>query len=96
MKTYYKECLKNYAAAIGETATDGCGEFMPNGEEGTIEALKGITFLMVLHGVEKKETDALLLSTMRPAFKNPADADLMQNGSQSTFFLTAHMAHSAN
>ncbi|GMH10374.1 hypothetical protein Nepgr_012215 [Nepenthes gracilis] len=36
----YKECLKNHAAAIGGNATDGCGEFMPSGEEGTIEALK--------------------------------------------------------
>ncbi|KAG2704345.1 hypothetical protein I3760_05G001100 [Carya illinoinensis] len=35
----YKECLKNHAAAMGGNATDGCGEFMPNGEEGTIEAL---------------------------------------------------------
>ncbi|XVF14689.1 hypothetical protein REPUB_Repub09cG0082900 [Reevesia pubescens] len=36
----YKECLKKHAAAIGGNATDGCGEFMPNGEEGSLEALK--------------------------------------------------------
>ncbi|XP_061348754.1 zinc-finger homeodomain protein 3-like [Gastrolobium bilobum] len=36
----YKECLKNHAAAIGGNATDGCGEFLPVGEEGTLEALK--------------------------------------------------------
>ncbi|XP_027364586.1 zinc-finger homeodomain protein 4-like [Abrus precatorius] len=36
----YKECLKNHAAAIGGNAIDGCGEFMPGGEEGTLEALK--------------------------------------------------------
>ncbi|XP_010252306.1 PREDICTED: zinc-finger homeodomain protein 4 [Nelumbo nucifera] len=36
----YKECLKNHAAAMGGNATDGCGEFMPSGEEGTLEALK--------------------------------------------------------
>ncbi|KAJ7967926.1 Zinc-finger homeodomain protein [Quillaja saponaria] len=35
----YRECLKNHAAAMGGNATDGCGEFMPCGEEGTIEAL---------------------------------------------------------
>ncbi|KAK8716391.1 hypothetical protein V6N13_043701 [Hibiscus sabdariffa] len=35
----YKECLKNHAAAIGGNATDGCGEFMPSGEEGSLEAL---------------------------------------------------------
>jgi len=36
----YKECLKNHAASIGGNATDGCGEFMAAGEEGTLEALK--------------------------------------------------------
>ncbi|XP_047306881.1 zinc-finger homeodomain protein 3-like [Impatiens glandulifera] len=35
----YRECLKNHAASMGGNATDGCGEFMPSGEEGTIEAL---------------------------------------------------------
>lgn len=38
--TRYRECLKNHAATIGGNATDGCGEFMPGGEEGTLEALK--------------------------------------------------------
>ncbi|KAJ7523121.1 hypothetical protein O6H91_18G038500 [Diphasiastrum complanatum] len=36
----YRECLKNHAASIGGHAIDGCGEFMPSGEEGTMEALK--------------------------------------------------------
>ncbi|XP_009630982.1 zinc-finger homeodomain protein 2 [Nicotiana tomentosiformis] len=36
----YRECLKNHAASIGGNVTDGCGEFMPCGEEGTLEALK--------------------------------------------------------
>jgi ZF-HD homeobox protein with Cys/His-rich dimerization domain len=36
----YKECLKNHAASIGGNATDGCGEFMPSGPDGSIEALK--------------------------------------------------------
>ncbi|CAH8355319.1 unnamed protein product [Eruca vesicaria subsp. sativa] len=35
----YKECLKNHAASTGGHAIDGCGEFMPSGEEGSIEAL---------------------------------------------------------
>nr|ABY61027.1 zinc finger-homeodomain protein 1 [Acorus calamus var. americanus] len=35
----YRECLKNHAAAMGGNATDGCGEFMPSGEEGTMDAL---------------------------------------------------------
>uniref|UniRef100_A0A0C9RMF5 TSA: Wollemia nobilis Ref_Wollemi_Transcript_10957_1860 transcribed RNA sequence n=1 Tax=Wollemia nobilis TaxID=56998 RepID=A0A0C9RMF5_9CONI len=36
----YRECLKNHAASIGGHAIDGCGEFMPSGEDGTLEALK--------------------------------------------------------
>ncbi|WOL01310.1 hypothetical protein Cni_G10026 [Canna indica] len=35
----YRECLKNHAASIGGNATDGCGEFMPSGEESSLEAL---------------------------------------------------------
>ncbi|THG04514.1 zinc-finger homeodomain protein 4-like [Camellia sinensis] len=35
----YRECLKNHAASMGGNATDGCGEFMPSGLEGTLEAL---------------------------------------------------------
>ncbi|KAH1151347.1 hypothetical protein AAZX31_16G124400 [Glycine max] len=36
----YRECLKNHAASMGGHVTDGCGEFMPNGEEGTPESFK--------------------------------------------------------
>ncbi|XWS24374.1 hypothetical protein CRYUN_Cryun28dG0096400 [Craigia yunnanensis] len=36
----YRECLKNHAASIGGNVYDGCGEFMPSGEEGSLEALK--------------------------------------------------------
>lgn len=36
----YRECQKNHAAAIGGNARDGCGEFMPSGEAGTLNALK--------------------------------------------------------
>lgn len=36
----YRECLKNHAASVGGSVHDGCGEFMPSGEEGTIEALR--------------------------------------------------------
>ncbi|CAN8312194.1 unnamed protein product [Cochlearia groenlandica] len=35
----YKECLKNHAASMGGNAIDGCGEFMPSGEDGSIESL---------------------------------------------------------
>ncbi|CAN4083289.1 unnamed protein product [Withania somnifera] len=36
----YKECLKNHAASMGGHVLDGCGEFMPRGDEGTPEYLK--------------------------------------------------------
>ncbi|GKV29923.1 hypothetical protein SLEP1_g38796 [Rubroshorea leprosula] len=36
----YRECLKNHAASVGGSVFDGCGEFMPSGEEGSLEALK--------------------------------------------------------
>ncbi|CAA0833856.1 Zinc-finger homeodomain protein 6 [Striga hermonthica] len=36
----YKECLKNHAASMGAHVVDGCGEFMPGGQDGTPEALR--------------------------------------------------------
>ncbi|KAI4314842.1 hypothetical protein L6164_027710 [Bauhinia variegata] len=36
----YGECLKNHAASIGGHVVDGCGEFMPSGQEGTPESLR--------------------------------------------------------
>ncbi|KAI3969850.1 hypothetical protein MKX01_038318 [Papaver californicum] len=36
----YRECLRNHAANIGGHVVDGCGEFMPSGDQGTREALK--------------------------------------------------------
>ncbi|KDP29745.1 hypothetical protein JCGZ_18680 [Jatropha curcas] len=39
-KPRYRECLKNHAVGIGGHAVDGCGEFMPAGAEGTLDALK--------------------------------------------------------
>ena len=35
----YRECQKNHVANIGGHAIDGCGEFLPSGKEGTLEAL---------------------------------------------------------
>ncbi|CAN4090024.1 unnamed protein product [Withania somnifera] len=39
-KPKYKECLKNHAVNIGGHAVDGCGEFLPAGEDGSIDSLK--------------------------------------------------------
>ncbi|XP_076893750.1 zinc-finger homeodomain protein 6-like [Bidens hawaiensis] len=35
----YRECQKNHAASMGSYVVDGCGEFMPSGEQGTPEGL---------------------------------------------------------
>ncbi|XP_024963883.1 protein SCAI isoform X1 [Cynara cardunculus var. scolymus] len=43
----------------------------------------------VLHGAERGEPAALLLSPLRPTFKNQSGGDIVQNGSQFTLFLTA-------
>lgn len=43
----------------------------------------------VLHGAERGEPAALLLSPLRPTYKSQSGADLTQNGSQFTLFLTA-------
>ncbi|KAL1833570.1 hypothetical protein ACET3Z_003221 [Daucus carota] len=36
----YRECLKNHAVGLGGHAVDGCCEFMPAGDDGTLDALK--------------------------------------------------------
>ncbi|KAF7828866.1 zinc-finger homeodomain protein 6 [Senna tora] len=36
----YRECLKNHAASMGGHVVDGCGEFMPSGDEGTPQSLR--------------------------------------------------------
>ncbi|KAF9612063.1 hypothetical protein IFM89_037982 [Coptis chinensis] len=44
---------------------------------------------VVIHGAERGETAALLLSPQRPAFRTTLAADPTNNGSQFTFFLTS-------
>lgn len=39
-ETKYKECQKNHTVSTGGHVVDGCCEFMPGGEEGTLGALK--------------------------------------------------------
>lgn len=36
----YGGCLKNHAAKSGRHVLDGCGEFLPSGEDGTPESFK--------------------------------------------------------
>lgn len=38
------ECLKNHVVSISGHAIDICGEFLPAGEEGSLEALRCATF----------------------------------------------------
>lgn len=53
----YRECLKNHAIGIGGQAVDGCGEFMPAGEEGSIDALK-CAACNCHRNFHRKETDS--------------------------------------
>lgn len=36
----YRQCLKNHAVKTGGHVLDGCGEFMPSGEDGTPDSFK--------------------------------------------------------
>ncbi|XP_074269001.1 zinc-finger homeodomain protein 6-like [Silene latifolia] len=40
MMVRYRECQRNHAAHLGSHVVDGCGEFMPAGEEGTPQSLR--------------------------------------------------------
>ncbi|KMT08584.1 hypothetical protein BVRB_6g138630 [Beta vulgaris subsp. vulgaris] len=43
----------------------------------------------IIHGSERGEPSALLLSPSKPSFKSPPNVDATENGSQFTLFLTA-------
>ncbi|KAJ0471974.1 putative protein SCAI [Helianthus annuus] len=45
--------------------------------------------LQILHGAERGEPAALLLSPLKPTFNGQSSGDITQNGSQFTLFLTA-------
>ncbi|KAK9285256.1 hypothetical protein L1049_024446 [Liquidambar formosana] len=57
-KPRYRECLKNHAVGIGGHAVDGCGEFMPAGVEGTLDALK-CAACNCHRNFHRKETDGV-------------------------------------
>ncbi|RDY07183.1 Zinc-finger homeodomain protein 1, partial [Mucuna pruriens] len=57
----YRECLKNHAVGIGGHALDGCGEFMPAGTEGTLDALK-CAACSCHRNFHRKETDAVAMT----------------------------------
>ncbi|OIV94489.1 hypothetical protein TanjilG_25551 [Lupinus angustifolius] len=58
----YRECLKNHAVGIGGHALDGCGEFMPAGTEGTLDALK-CAACNCHRNFHRKETDTSAIVT---------------------------------
>lgn len=57
-KARYRECLKNHAVSIGGHALDGCGEFLPAGVEGTMDALK-CAACNCHRNFHRKETDTI-------------------------------------
>ncbi|KAI9111733.1 hypothetical protein K1719_017423 [Acacia pycnantha] len=60
-KGRYRECLKNHAVGLGGHALDGCGEFMPAGAEGTLDALK-CAACNCHRNFHRKETEPFLLT----------------------------------
>ncbi|PSS26548.1 Zinc-finger homeodomain protein [Actinidia chinensis var. chinensis] len=56
-KPRYRECLKNHAIGIGGHAVDGCGEFMPAGADGSLDALR-CAACNCHRNFHRKDTDA--------------------------------------
>ncbi|KAI4386760.1 hypothetical protein MLD38_004665 [Melastoma candidum] len=54
----YKECMRNHAASMGSHIVDGCGEFMPGGEEGSPEFFK-CAACECHRNFHRKETDGV-------------------------------------
>lgn len=57
-----------------------------------VNLLVSMNYFQALHGAERGEAVALLLSPLRPAFENPSDIEVAQDGSQFTLFLTAPLS----
>ncbi|XP_028769414.1 zinc-finger homeodomain protein 2-like [Neltuma alba] len=64
-KARYRECLKNHAVSIGGHALDGCGEFLPAGAEGTMDALK-CAACNCHRNFHRKETDTISIGVGEP------------------------------
>ncbi|CAK9147100.1 unnamed protein product [Ilex paraguariensis] len=67
LKPRYRECLKNHAVGLGGHAVDGCGEFMPAGADGTIDALKCAACLCH-RNFHRKETHSTIVSGSEPFY----------------------------
>ncbi|GMH14664.1 hypothetical protein Nepgr_016505 [Nepenthes gracilis] len=63
----YRECQKNHAVGIGGHAIDGCGEFMPAGADGTLDALK-CAACNCHRNFHRKEMDASVDHQNQPLF----------------------------
>ncbi|GMN35551.1 hypothetical protein TIFTF001_005369 [Ficus carica] len=90
----YRECLKNHAASIGGNVFDGCGEFMPSGQEGSLEALK-CAACQCHRNFHRKEVDGetQLYSPGTRRSSNTATAALMLNPLQLTPPLPSPSVH---
>ncbi|KAL8143312.1 hypothetical protein V2J09_016344 [Rumex salicifolius] len=81
-KAYMSGYYENYLS-LGPRADGGFNNLYP----GDLIPFTRRPLFLVLHGTERGEPVALLLSPLRPSHKNPSD--VKQGGSQFTFFLTA-------
>ncbi|KAK4276862.1 hypothetical protein QN277_014964 [Acacia crassicarpa] len=61
----YRECQKNHAIGLGAHAVDGCGEFIPAGEKGTLDALK-CAACNCHRNFHRKETDSGEMTPYQP------------------------------
>ncbi|KAG5224645.1 zinc-finger homeodomain protein [Salix suchowensis] len=83
----YRECMRNHAASIGGHANDGCGEFMPHGDdEGTRDWLTCAAcgchrnFHRRQGSDKRQHRQQLLLSP--PPITQQGDMDVMGSGGE--------------
>lgn len=68
----YRECLKNHAVGIGGHAVDGCGEFMPAGDEGTLDGLRCAACNCHRNFHRKESEGDTLYHQFSPYYRTPA------------------------
>ncbi|KAK4751020.1 hypothetical protein SAY87_004502 [Trapa incisa] len=91
----YRECRRNHAASVGGSVLDGCGEFMPAGEEGTIESLR-CAACNCHRNFHRKESDTEVPSPLAAGYRRNSSislAPLQLPGPPSAPVLHHHHGH---
>ncbi|KAL2906565.1 Zinc-finger homeodomain protein 6 [Bienertia sinuspersici] len=87
----YRECQRNHAAHLGSHVVDGCGEFMPSGEEGTHLALK-CAACNCHRNFHRRELEATN-STAAPLLQLPVPASAPHNTSTTNCYISFSKYH---